>query len=119
MRYVRLLSKLPAAQASSFSFMIHLKHFSAEWLAHPRKVHLYGQSFLSQIASHQAELRIEGTFIDKRSLSISSLQTEYLNFDSRSGCGKNSERANIFHKRCTFRGGAKHSAEKCFKCIRK
>ena len=56
-----------------------------------------GGKYSAQIAIHQAELRREGKFTDQKSLSISSLQTDYLNFDSSSGCGKNSERANIFH----------------------
>ena len=49
----------------------------------------------SQIASHQAELRREETFTDQKYLSNSSSQTDYLNLDSRSGCGRNNERANI------------------------
>ena len=51
-------------------------------------------------------------------MNISSLQTDYLNLDSSSGCGRNSERANTFQKKCTFCGGTNHSAEKCFKRIR-
>ena len=71
------------------------------------------------MAIHQAELRREGNFTDKKYLSISSLQTDYINLDSSSGCVSNSERANLVHKRCTFYGGANHSAGKCFKRIRK
>ena len=63
------------------------------------------------MASHQAELSREGNFTDKKYLSISSLQTDYLNLDSSSGCGKNSERANIAQKKCTFCGVANHSVE--------
>ena len=44
------------------------------------------------LASHQADLRREGNFTDQKSLSISSLQSDYLNIDSSSGCGKNSEK---------------------------
>ena len=51
--------------------------------------------YFAQIASHQAELSTEEIFTDQKSLSISSLQTDYLNLDSSSGCGKNSERANL------------------------
>ena len=54
MRFVRLLSKSPAARAFSFSFLIllkhfsaELKHFSAEWLEPSQKVHIYGREFLS------------------------------------------------------------------------
>ena len=53
-----------------------------------------GGRYYAQIASHQAELRGEEIFTEKKSLSISSLQTDYLNLDSRSGFGGNSERAN-------------------------
>ena len=41
--------------------------------------------YSSQIASHQAELRREEKFTNKKSLSISSLQTDDLNLDSSSG----------------------------------
>ena len=39
--------------------------------------------YSAQIASHQAELRREENFTDQKSLNISSLQTDYLNLDSR------------------------------------
>ena len=77
-----------------------------------------GGKYSAQIAIHQAELSREEIFTDQKSLSISSLQTDYLNLYIGSGSGKNSERENIFQKRCTFCGGAKHSAEKCLKRIR-
>ena len=38
-RSVRLLSEWPAARDFSFSSLILLKHFSAEWLVPPQKVH--------------------------------------------------------------------------------
>ena len=69
----------------------------------------------AQIASHKAELRREENFTDQKSLNISSLQTNYLNLESRSGCGINSERAHDIQKKCTFCGGVNHSAEKCLK----
>ena len=78
-----------------------------------------GGKYSAQIASHQAELRKEETFTDQKYLSILSLQTDYINLDSRSGCGKNSERSNIVQKKCTFCGSDNHSAEKCFKRMRK
>ena len=78
-----------------------------------------GGKYSAQIANHQAELRMEGKFTDQKSLSISSLQTDYINLDSSSYCGKNSEGENLFQTKCTFCGGANHSAEKCFKNIRK
>ena len=42
-----------------------------------------GVKFSAQIAIHQEELRREGKFTDKKYLSISSLQTDYLNLDRR------------------------------------
>ena len=78
-----------------------------------------GGKYYSQIPSHQVDLRIEGKFTDQKYLSISSLQTDYINIDSSSGCGRNSERAKTVHTKCTFREGANHSSEKCFKRIRK
>ena len=77
-----------------------------------------GGKYSDQIDSHQAELRREEKFTHQKYLSISSLQTEYLNLESSSGCGKNIEIANIVQTNFTFCGGAKHSAEKCFKRIR-
>ena len=64
----------------------------------------------AQVDSHQAELRRERKFTDQKCLSLSSLQTDYLNLDSSSGCGKNSVRVNIVRTKCTFYGGANHSA---------
>ena len=77
-----------------------------------------GGKYSAQIASHQAELRREENFTDEKSLNISSLQTDYLNLDSRSGFGRNSERTNTVQTKCTFYGGTNHFAEKCFKSIR-
>ena len=51
-------------------------------------------------------------------MNISSLQTDYLNLDSSSGFGRNSEIANNVQTQCTFCGGTNYSAEKCFKGIR-
>ena len=77
-----------------------------------------GGKYSAQIASHQAELRREETFTDHNYLSISSLQTDYLNLDSISGFGRNSERVNTVQTKCTFCGGVNQSAEKCFKKTR-
>ena len=71
-----------------------------------------GGIYNAQIASHQAELRREGNFNDKRYLSITSLHTDQLNLDSSSGSGINNERANLVQKKCTFCGDANHSAKK-------
>ena len=77
------------------------------------------EKYSSQIAIHQVELRREGKFSDQKYLSISSLQTDYLNLDSSSVCGGNIERENLVQTKCTFSEGANHSTEKCFKSIRK
>ena len=76
------------------------------------------RKYSTQIASHQAELRREEIFTDQISLSISSLYTDYLNVDSRSGCGKNSDIANTVQTKFNFCGDANHFAEKCSKNIR-
>ena len=78
-----------------------------------------GGKYSAQIASHQAEFRREEKFTDQKSLNISSLQTDYLNIDSSSGFGRNSERAHTVNTKCTFCGGVNYYAEKCFKRIRK
>ena len=77
-----------------------------------------GGKYSAQIASHQAELRIEETFTHQKSLNISSLQNGYLNLDGSSGFGRNSERANNVETKCTFCGVTNHSTEECFKRIR-
>ena len=70
--------------------------------------------YSAQIASHQAELRRKENFIDQKSLNISSLHTDYLNIESRSGFGINSEKAHYVQTKCTFCGDKNHSAEKYF-----
>ena len=42
-----------------------------------------GGNYSAQIASHKAELRREGKFTDQKYLSISYLQIDYQNLDSR------------------------------------
>ena len=76
-----------------------------------------GGKYSAQIARHQAELKREEKFRDQKSLNISSLQTDYLNIDSSSGFGSDSERAHDVQTECTFWGGVNHSAEQCFKRI--
>ena len=61
-----------------------------------------GGKYTAHIASHQAELIREENFIDQKSLSVSSLQTDYLNIDSSSVSGRNNERENIVQVKCTF-----------------
>ena len=76
------------------------------------------EKYSAKLASHEVELRREEIF-PNICLSISSLQTDYLNLDSSSGCGKNGERANIVQEKYNFCVGANNSAEKCFKDTRK
>ena len=52
-----------------------------------------GGKYSAQIASHQVELRRKENFIDKKSLNISSLQTDYLNLDISSGFDRDIKRA--------------------------
>ena len=58
--------------------------------------------YSAQVASHQAELRREEKCTDQKPFNISSLQTAYLNFDSRSGFRRKNKRANTVQKKCTF-----------------
>ena len=74
-----------------------------------------GRKYSAQIASHQAELRREEKFTDQKSLTISPLQTDYLNLESSSGFVRNSERGNAVQTKCTFCGGVKNSAKKVSK----
>ena len=67
--------------------------------------------YSTQNVSHQEELRREEKLTDHKYLSISFLQTAYLNMDSSSGFRKNSEIANTVQTRCTFCGGVNHSEE--------
>ena len=55
---------------------------------------------------------------DQKSLSILSLQTDYLNIDNSSGSSLNNKRENLVKTKCTFCGAANHSAETCFKRLR-
>ena len=47
------------------------------------------------------------------------MHTDYLNLDSSSSFGRNSDKAHAVQKKFTFCGGNNHSAEKCFKRMRK
>ena len=82
------------------------------------KFHQFGK-YSAQVASHQAELRREEIFTDQKPLSLSYLQTDCINIDSSSGCGKNIERENLVQKKFTFCGGANYYEEKCFKTIKR
>ena len=63
----------------------------------------------------RAKLRREEKFTDRKSLNISSLQTDYLNLDSSSCFDRDSETANDVQTECTFCGGVNDSAEQCLK----
>ena len=78
-----------------------------------------GGKYTAQIEIHQEKLKREGNFTDKKYLSITYIQTDYLNLDSSSGSDKNNEEENIVQKKWSFCGSANHSAEKCFKRIKK
>ena len=56
-------------------------------------------------------MRIEIKFIDKKSLSISDLQIDYLNLDNSV---RNNKRENISQSNCSNFEGS-HPTEKCFK----
>ena len=76
--------------------------------------------YSAQLASHQAELRREEKYPDRKCLNISSLQTDYLNLDnSISGYSRHNENVNSVQTKCTFCGLNNHSVEKYFKKIRK
>ena len=61
-----------------------------------------GGKYSAQMASHQVDLSREVKCTHQKYLSISSLQADYLNLDSSSGCDKNSERADIVQTTCNF-----------------
>ena len=79
------------------------KNYSEDQLMHIflDKFH-QGRKYSAQIASNQAELRREKTFTHQKYLSISSLQTDHINPDRRSGCGKNSEREILSRQSAIF-----------------
>ena len=90
---MKYINRFQNAQALSVSVR---NTYSEDQLMHTFLDNFHqGGKYSAQIASHQAELRREETFTDQNSLSISSLQTDYLNIDSSSGCVRNSDRANL------------------------
>ena len=54
-----------------------------------------GVKYKAQIAGHHAEFRKQEKFTDQYSLSISYLNTDYLNLDRTSGSGKNNEKVKL------------------------
>ena len=70
-----------------------------------------GEQYSTQIANHQAELRREGEITDQKSLSVSSLQTDYFNIGSSSVCGGKREREIFVQKKWTFGVGANNSSD--------
>ena len=65
-----------------------------------------GVNYTPQIANHQAELRREEKITDQKSFSISSIQTDYLNLDRRSGSSRSNEKEKLVQVKCTFCGGS-------------
>ena len=61
-----------------------------------------GAKYTTQISSHKKKLRIKEKFNDQKSLSITSLRTDYLDLDISSGSGRNDERPNIFRQNTLF-----------------
>ena len=61
-----------------------------------------GGKYTEQLAIHQAELRREKTFTDQKYLSITSLQTEYLNLEGSTYSGRYNKIENIVNKNSLF-----------------
>ena len=88
------------------------KNYSEDQFMHILLDNFYQcRKYTAQIASQQAELRKEEKITDQKYLSISSLQTDFINTDRSLGSGKNSERENIVQSKCTFGGGTNYSAD--------
>ena len=51
--------------------------------------------YTAHIANYQEEFRRQEKFTDQKYLSITSLQTDYLNLDISSGSGINNQRSNL------------------------
>ena len=97
MNYIKIFQN-----AHAFSFSIG-NYYSEDQLMHTFLDNFHqGRKYSAQIASYQSELRREETFTDKKLLNISSLQTDYINLDIRSGFGTNSERVKTVQTKCTF-----------------
>ena len=77
MNYIRIFQN---AQYLSVSVGIY---YSEDQLMHTFLDNFHqGGKYSAQIAIHQAELRREEKFTDQKYVSISSLQTDYLNMES-------------------------------------
>ena len=61
-----------------------------------------GGKYITQIASHQEQFRREENFTDQKSLSVTSLNTDYLNIESSSGSGKINERESLVQTKFTL-----------------
>ena len=61
-----------------------------------------GGKYIAKMARQREELRRKGKFIDQKSLSITSLKTDYLNLERISGSDINNEKENIFHNNALF-----------------
>ena len=109
MNYIKIFQN---AEALSVSVE---KSYSEDQILHTFLDNFHqGGKYSAQIASHQVELRREEKFTGQKYVSVSSLQTDYLNLDIRSGFGRDIERANNVQTKCTFFGVTNPSAEKRF-----
>ena len=87
------INRLQSAQA--FSISVGNGYFENQ-LMHIFLNNFYqGGKYTSEIAIHQAEIKRQEIFTNQKYLSITFLQTDYLNFDSSSGSGRNNEGANL------------------------
>ena len=98
MNYINIFQNAHALSVSSGN------SYSKDQLMHILLDNLHkGEKYIAKIANHQAELRREEKFTDQKSLSITSLQTDYLNLDISSGSSNNNGRA-IYLKKMHFLG---------------
>ena len=88
MSYIKIFQNVQALSVSIGNY------YSEDQLIHNHQGGIYS----TQIASHQEKLRREEQFNDKKYLSTSALQADYLNMDSSSGSGRNSEREKMFRQ---------------------
>ena len=97
MNYIKIFQN-----AQAFSVSVG-KQYSEYQLMHIflNKFH-QGVKYIAHISSNQAGLRRKTKFTDQKYLSISYLQTDYLNIDSSSGSSENDKRANLVQKNALF-----------------
>ena len=83
--------------AQAFSVSAGKTYYKYQWM----KIFLdnfhQGGKYTAHIDRNQSELRREVIFTDHKYLSITSLQTDYLNIESSSVSGRKHERENLVH----------------------